>query len=272
MKRRGVLLISMLCLFNLTLWSMPYSILGNINIPHAYVLPDKMIDFAYTNYFVGDGITTGDIGTIQDNLYDFSISINFGLFNQGEFGVVYTSTAGIFGNLKVKLMNETKKMPALSFGITNLLSSVKDYDNLPDTGYTDRQDYISNSPYMVASKSLSFNTGISVIDHMEIALHGGIGLRRFQGKGEIVRKVEGVFGGLDIKPSKYFGFDLEWDSQNINFGLNCFCKNFTLRAGMFEVEDFFGAKGDNGSKKIAVNLQYTLDNYSESKITDKKRR
>ena len=75
---------------------------------------------------------------------------------------------------------------------------------------------------------------------------------------------------MDIKPSRFWGFDLEWDSQNINLGLNGFYKNFTLRAGMYEVEDFMGVKGDMGSKKYAINLKYTIDKFSELKATEKR--
>jgi hypothetical protein len=105
--------------------------------------------------------------------------------------------------------------------------------------FTDPGDYISNSPFLVISKSLVIITGIPVMDYLETSFHFGMGQRRFQGKGEIVKDFAGVFWGMDIKPSRYWGFDLEWDSQNINFGLNGFYKNFTLRAGMYEMEDFF---------------------------------
>ena len=272
MKKRVLLFVSILCLFNIALFSMPYSTLGNINIPDAYVLPHKMVDISYTNYFVSDGMIVG----VEEryNGYDFAGSIRFGLFDRGELGVVYTSTAGVFGNLKVRIINETETLPALSIGLTNLFSSVSDYEKeaLAEEGheFTDVQDYISNSPFLVLSKSLVIITGIPAMDYLETSFHFGMGQRRFLGKGETVKSFGGIFWGMDIKPSRFWGFDLEWDSQNINLGLNGFYKNFTLRAGMYEVEDFMGVKGDEGSKKYAINLKYTIDKFSELKATEKR--
>jgi len=272
MKKRVLLFVSIFCLFNIALFSIPYSTLGNINIPDAYVLPHKMVDISYTNYFVSDGMVVGVDG--RYNEYDFAGSIRFGLFDRGELGVVYTSTAGVFGNLKVRVINETETLPALSIGLTNLFSSVSDYEkeDLAEEGheFTDVQDYISNSPFLVLSKSLVIITGIPAMDYLETSFHFGMGQRRFLGKGETTKSFGGLFWGMDIKPSRFWGFDLEWDSQNINLGLNGFYKNFTLRAGMYEVEDFLGVKGDEGSKKFAVNLKYTLDKFSELKATEKR--
>jgi len=274
MKKRFLFLIGVLCLFSITLWSMPYSTLGNINIPDAYILPHKMVDFSYTNYFIGGGMISGDVETIKDNLYDFSGSIRFGLYDRGELGIVYTSTAGVFGNLKVRLINETETLPAISFGITNLFSGIGNYnkEDQPNTEFTDRQDYISNSPFVVISKSIVIITGVPIMDYLETSFHFGMGTRRFHGKGSIVEDFGGIFWGMDIKPSRFWGFDLEWDSQNINFGLNGFYKNFTLRAGMYELEDFINVKGDESSNKYAINLKYTLDKYSELKASEKRKK
>lgn len=278
MKKRVLLLLSILFLFNIILFSMPYSSLGNINIPDAYVLPHLMADVSYVNFFVSDGVIFQEDVTepLQEGMYDFAASVRVGLFDRGELGIVYTSTAGIYGNLKLRLINETETLPALSFGLINLFSSVSDFDKteLPGLGYefTDPSDYISNSPFIVVSKSLVIITGMPAMDYLETSFHFGMGQRRFQGKGETVKDFAGVFGGFDIKPSRYWGFDFEWDSQNINFGLNGFYKNFTLRAGMYEVEDFLGIKGDKGSKKYALNIKYTLDKFSELKASEKRKK
>jgi len=272
MKRRVLLLLCILCLFNVALFSMPYTTLGNINIPDAYVLPHKMVDISYTNYFVSDEVMD------RYNGYDFAGSIRIGLFDRGELGVVYTSTAGVFGNLKLRIINETETLPALSFGIINLFSSVSDFDledeiaGELDYDFTDPIDYISNSPFLVLSKSLVIITGIPAMDYLETSFHFGMGQRRFVGKGDIVKNFGSIFWGADIKPSRFWGFDIEWDSQNINFGLNGFYKNFTLRAGMYEVEDLLGVKGDYGSNKYAINLKYTIDQFSELKASEKRKK
>lgn len=271
MKKRVLLVFAIICLFNMIMFAMPYSTMGNINIPDAYILPHLMADVSYVNYYVVDGVVPG-------GAYDYATSVRIGLFDRGELGIVYTSTAGVFGNLKLRLISETETLPALSFGMLNLFSNVSDFDK-DDTGllesedeYDDRVDYISNSPFLVISKSLVIITGIPVMDYLETSFHFGMGQRRFQGKGDIVIDFAGVFWGMDIKPSRFWGFDLEWDSQNINFGLNAFYKNFTLRAGLYEVEDFFGIKGDGSSRKYALNIKYTLDRFSELKASEKRKK
>ncbi len=124
MKKRGFLSLSFLCLFSI-MFAMPYSTMGNINIPEAYILPHKMVDLSFTNYFIGGGLIEGDVGTIKDNLYDVSGSVRFGLFNRAEVGIVYTSTTGVFGNLKIRIINETDKLPVISFGITLRLKPMR---------------------------------------------------------------------------------------------------------------------------------------------------
>jgi len=273
MKKRVLLFVSILCVFNIALFSMPYSTLGNINIPDAYVLPHKMVEISYTNYFVSDGVVPGM--EERYDKYDYAGAIRIGLFDRGELGIVYTSTAGVFGNFKLRVINETETLPAISFGVTNLFSTVRNLDKVElaeEYDFTDPIDYISNSPFLVISKSMVIITGIPVMDYLETSFHFGMGQRRFQGKGETVKNFAGVFAGMDIKPSRYWGFDLEWDSQNINVGLNGYYKNFTLRAGMYEFEDFLGIKGDEGSKKFAVNINYTLDKFSELKASEKRKK
>ena len=274
MKKRVLLLVAILILCNIALFSMPYSALGNINIPDAYVLPHLMMDVSYINYFVVDGVVPSLEGE-DYNDYDLGASLRFGLFDRGELGIIYTNTAGIMGNLKFRLINETETLPAISFGMLNLFSNVNDMDKVElaeEHEFTDPVDYISNSPFLVISKSLVIITGIPVMDYLETSFHFGMGQRRFQGKGEVVKDFAGVFWGMDIKPSRYWGFDLEWDSQNINFGLNGFYKNFTLRAGMYEMEDFFGIKDEYSSKKYALNIKYTIDKFSELKASEKRKK
>jgi hypothetical protein len=276
MKKTILYLICVMLFYSVTLLSMPYSTMGNINIPDAYVLPHKMVDFSYTNYFVSDGnIPWSDTTGTRYNEYDYAGGIRIGLFDRAEIGLIYTNTAGVFGNLKVRIISETETLPALSFGILNLFSSVSDFEKetIPEKyDFTDPIDYVKNSPYLVVSKSLVIITGIPIMDYLETSFHFGMGQRKFHGKGETVKGFGGTFGGIDVKPSRYWGFDLEFDSQNLNFGLNGFYKNFTLRVGMYELEDYMGMKGDEGSQKLAINLKYTLDHFSEMKASEKRKK
>lgn len=269
MKKPILYLICVILFYSVALFSMPYTTMGNINIPDAYVLPHMMIDLSYTNYFVSD-----DPNPDYDG-YHYAGNLRIGLFDRAEIGLVYTNTAGMFGNLKVQIISETETLPALSFGILNLFSSVSDFEktDVPEKyDFTDPIDYIRNSPYLAVSKSLVIITGIPIMDYLETSFHFGMGQRKFFGKGETVKNFGGIFGGIDVKPSRYWGFDLEFDSQNFNFGLNGFYKNFTLRVGMYEIEDYIGMKGDEGSNKLAINLKYTLDHFSEMKASEKRKK
>jgi len=279
MKKFVLYLICVMLFYSVALLSMPYTAMGNINIPDAYVLPHKMVDITYTNYFVSDAnlfwITDTTGTSTKYNEYDFAGGIRIGLFDRAEIGLVYTNTAGVFGNFKVRIIGETETLPALSFGVLNLFSSVSDFEKekVPENyDFTDPIDYIKNSPYLVVSKSLVIITGIPIMDYLETSFHFGMGQRKFHGKGETVKGFGGTFGGIDVKPSRYWGFDFEFDSQNVNFGLNGFYKNFTLRVGMYEVEDYIGMKEDAGSQKLAINLKYTLDHFSEMKASEKRKK
>ena len=270
MKKRVLLVIVLICLFNLILFSMPYTTLGNINIPDAYVLPHLMADISYTNYFVSGANIVGDD---DYDSYDYAGSVRIGLFDRGELGIVYTNTAGVFGNLKFRLISETETLPAISFGMTNLFSSVSDFDgDLGDTDFPDARDYVSNSSYIVISKSLVIITGIPIMDYLETSFHFGMGQRRFQGQGDMVKNVDGFFWGMDVKPSRYWGIDFELDSQDIHVGLNAFYNNFTLRAGIYEVEWTLGFNGNDRGQKYMVNLKYTLDKFSELKASEKRKK
>lgn len=270
-KKFGFVIV--LVLLSLTmLGAMPYLCLGNINIPDAYVLPNKMVDFGYVNYFVSDGHVYGDA---DYDAYDYGGYLRFGILDRAELAVVYTNTADVFGELKLQIISETESIPALSVGVSNLFSSVDDFeldDPTLDYEFTDPSDYIKNSPYIVVSKSLVLITGIPRIDYLETSFHGGVGVRKYLAKGETMKNMSGIFGGIDVKPSKYWGMDLEMDAHNINIGINAFYKNFSLRCGLYELEDYLGAKDGGGSKKVAINLNYTLDSFSDIKVTEDRKK
>ncbi|MCD4796905.1 MAG: hypothetical protein K8R49_07050 [Candidatus Cloacimonetes bacterium] len=281
MKKQVVFFMVVIMFSTSLLLAIPYTVMGNINIPDAYVLPHKMVDFSYVNYFVSDGVIPWESSdSVRYNEYDYAGVIRIGLFDRAEIGIVYTSTAGVFGNLKCRIINETETLPALSVGMLNLFSEISHFEKdeleavaeKEDYDFTDPVDYIKNSPYIVISKSLVIITGIPIMDYLETSFHGGMGQRRFQGQGEIVKSFSGLFWGVDIKPSRYWGFDLEFDGQNANFGLNAFIQNFTFRFGMYELEDYLQAKGDESSTKFAINLKYTLDHFSELKASEKRKK
>jgi len=255
------------CLFLMMLssiFAVPYASMGNVNIPDAYVLPHKMIDVGYTNYFVSAGDL--DLGNGE---YDFAFTTRFGLFNRAEIGIVYTSYEKIYGNFKFRVINETLAVPALSIGIVNLFSGVSEDDLEKGVDFPDGRELLSNSPFVAMSKSIVLVTGLSGMNYLETTFHCGIGGRKFQGQGETTKKLSGMFLGMDIRPSKYFSVDFEMDSQNINMGINGHLQNFTIRAGLYELESMLGIN-DKGNR-IAVNLGYTFDQLSDVKAAEKRK-
>ena len=273
-------LLFLLLVLALSLFSIPYGVLGNINMPDAYVLPSKMIEFSYTNYFVLEGTNYSELSDSAEDAiggasgYDLAFAISAGLFDRVELGFVATNYDMMFGNIKVKLFSETEKFPSIAIGMENLFSKVSNTEDkiIDDYEFTDPEDYIKNSPYLALSKSTLLLTEIPNLENLETTFHFGIGARRFQGQRSKVKDLHGAFGGFDLKPSQYFSFNAEIDSQNLNLGLNFYYKNFTARACVYRLEDFFKDK-DNAyyGQKIALSIKYTLDKFSEVKASDKDR-
>ncbi len=100
----------MVLVFSANLISIPYAVLGNINIPDAYVLPNKMMEFSFTNYFVLAGTSYAEMA--QDGAdaiggadgYNLSFSASVGLFDRFELGFVATNYDLYFGNAKLKIV------------------------------------------------------------------------------------------------------------------------------------------------------------------------
>ena len=282
------MLVIVLIIAAASLFGVPYTSLGHVNTPDAYIMPHKMLEVSYTTFLVANPyMPGGEVGTptfdvSRENLGNYVVGVRYGLANRFEVGFVYSSDKIYFGNLKIKIVHETESVPAISFGLTNIFSGVEMYnpsetpEGYTDASwfnsqhdYTDPTDYIQNSPYLAFTKSFVLVTGVPGMDYLETSFYGGIGLRRFQGPGIVVKNTQGLFGGIDFKPNNYVGLTLEWDTQNINMGLNGYYKNLTLRVGMFELEDYFNIKGDVSSTKLAVNLKLAIDKFSDVKYNER---
>jgi hypothetical protein len=246
------------------LFAIPYSAMGNINTPDAYCLPHLMMEISYVNFFTNGAVVDGK----DYDEYDFAANFRIGLYNRVEIGLVYASTAEFYGNLKIKILSETETLPAVSCGMLNIITKVGDSgDNQIDSqDYPDELSYIRLSPFGVLSKSIIIVTGIPALEFIETTSHIGIGSRRFLGRGQYTHYFAGVFFGMDIKPSKYWGVNGEIDGQGLNLGINFNINNFTAQVAAYQVESI--AKGDGSY--IAVNLQYTVDKYSAKKAAEKR--
>ena len=269
-----ILLILIGVLIASTALAIPYAVLGNINVPDAYILPNKMVEFSLVNYFVGDGTLRG----VSDSLaspdsYDPAFAISYGFKDRAELGFVLSKHKIYYGNLKIKILSESEKIPQISFGVENIGSIVDNFETPYPTKeyeFTDPRDYIKNSPYFVISKSALLLTGIPQLKNVESTVHFGIGTRRFKGTRKIVKNFSGMFGGIDFKPSRNVSFNLEFDSQNLNLGGNLYYKNFTFRGCIYRLEDFLKKKDDpNHGEKYALSIKYTLDTFSDIKASQR---
>lgn len=261
-----LVLVAIILFFITGLYAIPYTVLGNVNTPDAYVLPHLMTEINYTSYFVNDEPAFGD----KKIHYAVGAAVSIGILNRGELALIAASEDIYHFNGKVKIVSETPQYPSLAFGMDNIFGRYSDMDSNQTIGdLPDRDDYIKNSPYLVISKSTLLLTNIPAIEQLETVFHIGMGSRKFKGKGTTTKHAAGFFGGVDFRFSETLGTNLEFDSRNINIGINLFYRNFTFRTGLFEVEDYFKIKGDNSGYKFAVNLKYTLDTFSDIKARNK---
>ena len=92
MQRIFVVLVILLAVSSVM--AIPYAVLGNINMPDAYVLPSKMMEVSFTNYFVAAGNITQTVDNVESTysdsvkLYNYGLSASVGLFDKIELGIV----------------------------------------------------------------------------------------------------------------------------------------------------------------------------------------
>ena len=270
-----ILLVIISILLCSSVFAIPYAVLGNINVPDAYILPAKMVEFSLVNYIVSDGTVYGTATQADPRNadgYDYAGAISYGFINRAELGLVFSGHENIFGNLKIKLLTESEKIPQISFGVENIGSKVENFDEAYSYNYdfTDPRDYIKNSPYIALSKSALLLTSIPQFKNLESTVHFGIGTRRFKGTRSITKNFSGAFGGIDLKPTRNISFNLEFDSQNLNLGANIYYKNFTVRGCIYRLEDLFkDNKSANYGQKFAIGIKYTMDTFSDLKTSQK---
>jgi hypothetical protein len=255
------------CLFILSaLSAVPYTAQGNINIPTAYILPSGMLEISYTSYFVNDYDGYHD----DEVHYNQAGTLDIGLFNFAEIGFVACSEEIYYGHFKLRLLREKIEIPALVFGMENLFTEYNfKEENIFVENLPDRNDYTKNSPYIVASKSALILTNLSWMKKLELVFHLGIGWRKFHGKGSIVRFATGNFGGLDVRTSKNFSMNFEFDAHNYNIGINYRYKSLLFRACLLEIEDYWAMKYHH-FYKFACHIRFTFDGLSNVKVKEAK--
>jgi hypothetical protein len=264
----------------------PFQTMGLLRTPDAYVIPHKSAQLVLVGYY----------RHVEKPSYvdpDKNGIIPYGMIGVGLLDRVQLDFFGgdsvYFLNAKVKLLQETLKMPQFAIGMDNILSPVnrrrsQDYrpywDPLANNGegamvaeydpydlgwidHPDKTDYEYYSPYLVASKQAVFG-GLSWMFNL------GWGLNRYTGQVPRSRFFSGFFGSIEISPFENFAIQGEYDGKDFNAGVKYTINDFTIRFGAEAVEDLAKEAEGNGYEnnlRLALGLSYLFDKYSEGGTT-----
>ncbi|MFO7660074.1 MAG: hypothetical protein R6V77_04105 [Candidatus Cloacimonadaceae bacterium] len=256
--KRKLLLCMILFVIASAAYSVPYSTIGYLRAPDAYVLPHKAAEFTFTNYLRR---VENDFVELPDYEY-----IPMGMVNVGLFNRVGISAWGgdklAFANLKLMLVGETPLIPQIAIGIDNLFSPVKEdaleieqgedyYDN-PDKSF-----YEKNSPYIAITKAavLRNMTGLKLL---ETFITAGWGMNKFKGQVEIARRFEGIFGSITVKPHKDLSITFENDGFNLNAGAAYSYKKFAFKISYVAIEE-------QENNRFGLSVSYLFDKYADPK-------
>ncbi len=263
----------------------PFQTMGLLRTPDAYVIPHKAAHVVLAGYY--RHVEKPDYVDPDKNGINLYGMLGVGLFDRIQldfFGGDYV----YFFNAKVKVFEETPKIPQIAIGMDNILSPInrrraQDYrpywdpeigdEGAPSTEYDpydlgwidhpDKTDYEYYSPYFVASKQV-------VLGGVDWMFNLGIGANRYTGQVPRSRWFSGAFASIEVSPWDNFAVQGEYDGKDFNAGLKYSIKNFSVRLGAEAVEDL--AKGSEGNGyennlRIALGLSYMFDRFSEEGAT-----
>ncbi|MCL5104266.1 MAG: YjbH domain-containing protein [Armatimonadetes bacterium] len=185
--------------------------------------------FGYTGLMLtptADTLKTGGVGLgavflTNDNNNTTFWSANVGLLDSLEVGAALVSpehgdSNGII-NAKFGLLKETMATPALAIGVSDLA------------------DQLDATPYVVVSKSLPLKGQSLWTPRLHVGVGGG--------------RLDGVFAGLSAKVADRMQLMVEYDTNDVNFGLQfAAAHGLRLHAGL--------VGGDNLGLGISYNAGF----------------
>jgi len=240
--------------------ALPFSQLGDLRSPHAYVMPDKMIIGSITNY-----MTSNNNDNKYGYVYGFSLSGN--VLDRLDLGIVYAKEDLVMGNFKLKITDEALNMPAISIGMDNVFSKIEADDDLEMMSkYPDVQDpgqYDKNSFFVVASKA-SVIRGLPFASYLETIISFGWGNNRFVGTTKMAKRFNGLFGSVEASPVPNLYFIGEVDGFDINFGAKYTWKNFNAKAIVKGIDN----STEYNKVRLGLNVGYAFDKFVSTKQTD----
>jgi hypothetical protein len=248
----------------------PFQTLGMLRTPDAYVLPHKAAEFLLVGYYrdiAAPAPQTQDAKDASKGVFPYGM-IGVGILDRIELGLFagdVTKADGMvyFLNAKVKIIEETLRIPQISVGMDNILSPMPkhgtQYNDTDDfTTHPDADCYEPYSPYLVASKQAVF-IGIPWMFNL------GIGSNRFVGQVSRSRMFTGIFTSAEMSPVNNLSLQSEWDGEDFNVGVKYSYKNFGFKLGAAAVEDLAKNTTYKDNLRIAFGLSYLFDKYAEAK-------
>jgi len=240
----------------------PFQTLGMLRTPDAYVLPHKAAEFVLVGYYRDVAMPVMN----DDPALYFMAGV--GLMDRVELGMFVGDKVDddmvYFLNLKVKILQETLKLPQVSVGLDNILSpvgetSVEDLNPGDDFyAHPDKADYEAYSPYAVASKQ-------AVVFGMPWMFNLGFGAHRFTGQVARSRVMNGIFASAEMSPVNNLFLQGEFSGHDFNAGIKYAYKNWGFKVGAQAIEDLVKDNGYEENLRVAFGISYLMDSFAEAK-------
>ncbi|MDD4310105.1 MAG: hypothetical protein PHO32_06965, partial [Candidatus Cloacimonetes bacterium] len=269
MKKLILCLIALAAMFSIA-QAAPFQTLGMLRTPDAYVLPHLAFEGMFVGYYRdvrAPAPQTEEQKKAYKNWFPYAM-IGGGILDRAELGVFlgdYTKEDDLtyYFNAKVKIIEETLRMPQISVGMDNILSPMggKSQDLEPTEAFAthpDRESYEAFSPYAVASKQVIF-AGIPWM------LNGGFGMNRFIGQVTRSRIFNGLFASLEINPIQDLAILGEFDGEDFNAGVKYSVGNWGAKVGFSAVEDWAKDTKYKKNLRVGIGISYLFDKYAEAK-------
>jgi len=243
----------------------PFQTLGMLRTPDAYVLPHLAAEFLLVGYYK-------DVAKpVENDGFSPYMMAGVGIMDRVELGLFVGDKVDdampYFLNLKVKILQETLKLPQVAVGMDNIFSpvgetSIEDLSSNDDFfAHPDKADYEAYSPYAVASKQ-------AVVFGIPWMFNLGFGAHRFTGQAHRSRVLNGIFASAELSPFNNFFVQGEYSGHDFNAGIKYAYKNWGFKVGAQAIEDLAKDNGYEDNLRIGFGISYLMDQFAEAKRSE----